>query len=55
MKATAAASLPTADRLRLTALFSLSRLSLGTAHALLLASDRLTARTRLRLLPEASA
>ena len=49
------ALLPAADRLRLVVLFSPSRLSLASVHALLLTSDRLTAQARLRLLPDAAA
>ena len=54
MSLAAAATLPPADRLRLAVLFGLSRLSLGAAHSLLLASDRLTAHARHRLRPEAA-
>lgn len=43
-----------ADRIRLAVLFNLSWLSLAAAGILLLASDRLTARARHRLAPEAA-
>lgn len=44
-----------AERLHMAMLFGMSRLSLMAAEALLLASGRLTAQARHRLLPEASA
>jgi hypothetical protein len=55
MSPAAAAALPPADRLRLAVLFGLSWLSLAAARVLVLASDRLTAQARLRLLLEAAA
>lgn len=49
MSPTTAADLPAVVRLRLAVLFLMSWLSLTAAQALLLASDRLTTRARLRL------